>query len=214
MTLNFLPNRAVLAERYDYFSPEGINQDTKNVEFSVSPENWLMAENLVTQFRDNPQKYSEIHNHKKQKVRYLQQFSFLKPQQLAKSVRWFLHLLAEHVTSHERRDYSYVHPWHFFIDRTKRALRNIQPVTYDPYESESDFAFFPLQFEPEISLLLLAPFMTDQLYVIKQIAQSLPVGMCLYVKEHPHMVPYRPRSFYRDLKKIPNVKFPRSLRNN
>lgn len=206
LTLNFLPNKVVVAERYDYFSPEGIQQDTKNFLSNITPDKWIKAENILKQFNENPQKYSEIHNPKKQKVKYLQQFSFLKPQQLTRSIKWFLYLIYRHFTSIERHDYSYINPWHYLIDRLKRALRNIAPVIYDPYKPDDDFIFFPLQFEPEISLLLLAPFMADQLYIIKQIAQSLPVGMFLYVKEHPHMVSYRPRSFYKEIKKIPNVK--------
>jgi len=38
------------------------------------------------------------------------------------------------------------------------------------------------------------------------VARALPVGYKLYVKEHPTMVMYRPRSFYKELKKNPNVK--------
>ena len=57
-----------------------------------------------------------------------------------------------------------------------------------------------------MSVLLFAPFDTDQMHIIKRVAQSLPVGMLLYVKEHPQMVKYRPRRYYKELKKIPNVK--------
>ena len=57
-----------------------------------------------------------------------------------------------------------------------------------------------------MSVLLFAPFDTDQIHIIKRVAQSLPVGMLVYVKEHPQMVKYRPRRYYKELKKIPNVK--------
>jgi capsule polysaccharide export protein KpsC/LpsZ len=50
-----------------------------------------------------------------------------------------------------------------------------------------------------------APFNADQVEVAKRVARSLPVGMYLYMKEHPDMTPYRTRRFYKELKKIPNV---------
>lgn len=37
-------------------------------------------------------------------------------------------------------------------------------------------------------------------------ARSLPLNFKLYIKEHAAMVGTRPRSFYQELKKIPNVK--------
>ena len=54
--------------------------------------------------------------------------------------------------------------------------------------------------------MLLAPFYGDQLWLIKQIAKSLPLQYKLYVKDHPWMIGYRPRKYYREIKKIPNVK--------
>src|SRR3989338_11070971 len=57
-----------------------------------------------------------------------------------------------------------------------------------------------------MTLLLFAPFYIDQLWVIKQAARSLPVDHLLYVKEAPAMFGYRTRRYYKELKKIPNVK--------
>ena len=76
---------------------------------------------------------------------------------------------------------------------------------YSPFQEDTPFAFFPLHLEPEIALNLLAPFASEQLPILRQVAQSLPVGYKLVVKEHPLMVGFRPRSFYRELKKIPNL---------
>ena len=197
LTLNFLPGMIALSDHYAYF-----NKDRT----AVTSERQAMAQALITKFREKPHKYSEIHDPTKQKVNREQQFSFLSPKNLLRSARWFSHLLREHYERRDRFDYSYIHPAYYLLDRFKRKLRNLRPVAYDRFDASENFAFFPLQLEPEISLLLLAPFATDQIHVIKQIARSLPVGYKLYVKEHPQMVPYRPRSFYRELKKIPNVK--------
>ena len=90
----------------------------------------------------------------------------------------------------------------------RRKLRNVRGIAdfYDALPSSELFAFFPLQYEPEISLLVQAPFITSQIEAVRLAARSLPVGWKLYVKEHPQMVGYRPRAFYRALKKIPNVR--------
>lgn len=70
------------------------------------------------------------------------------------------------------------------------------------------FIYFPLQMEPERIILMNAPFFTNQLAVIFNIAKSLPVGFNLLVKEHPVMkvVSWRDISFYKYLMNIPNVK--------
>jgi hypothetical protein len=60
--------------------------------------------------------------------------------------------------------------------------------------------------EPEIAISVWAPGVGDQIDTITRAARALPVGWKLYVKEHPQMAGFRPRSFYEHLKKIPNVK--------
>ena len=84
-------------------------------------------------------------------------------------------------------------------------MRNLKPLYDDPIWQE-DFAYFPLHFEPEATTLLYSPFYTNQINLLTQIAKSLPVHFKLYVKEHPSMLEYRPTSYYRELKKIPNLK--------
>ncbi|MEM4249724.1 MAG: hypothetical protein QW395_05505 [Candidatus Nitrosotenuis sp.] len=69
------------------------------------------------------------------------------------------------------------------------------------------FVYFPLHFEPERVLLMGAPFYTDQISVITNIAKSLPIGYKLLVKEHPVMETqgWRPVSFYKQIMDLPNV---------
>ena len=54
-------------------------------------------------------------------------------------------------------------------------------------ETKKPFIFFPLHLEQEMSLLIQAPFYTNQLEIIKNLVKSLPIGYELYVKEHPLM---------------------------
>ena len=53
--------------------------------------------------------------------------------------------------------------------------------------SNEKFLFFPLQVQPERNVDIDAPFYSNQIEVITNIAKALPVGFKLYVKEHPKM---------------------------
>ena len=69
------------------------------------------------------------------------------------------------------------------------------------------FVYFPLQLEPERTLFIPAPYYSNQLEVIKNVARALPVDYKLYVKEHPMQVIYgwRDTEFYKNIMKLPNV---------
>ena len=107
-----------------------------------------------------------------------------------------------------KRDYLIESPYGYFrnkiLGRLKR-WRGYRDLFEKPIEGE-DFAFFPLHYEPESTTLLLAPFYVNQLALIQNIAKSMPLHFKLYVKEHPAMLYRRPRSYYKALKKIPNVR--------
>ncbi len=69
------------------------------------------------------------------------------------------------------------------------------------------FLYFPLAVEEERNILISAPFFTDQLEIIKNIAKSLPIDYKLYVKEAPGQAVryWRPISEYETIMDIPNV---------
>jgi hypothetical protein len=71
------------------------------------------------------------------------------------------------------------------------------------------YVYFPLQFEPERSVLIVSPFYANQLEVLKNIAKSLPIDYFLYVKEHPSqsLNNWREIEYYKQILKISNVKF-------
>jgi hypothetical protein len=68
------------------------------------------------------------------------------------------------------------------------------------------FVFFPFHVEPELSLLLYAPYHTHQTSVVQNVAQSLPWDTALYAKEHPLSVGMKPMGFYKRVKQTPNVR--------
>ena len=67
------------------------------------------------------------------------------------------------------------------------------------------YCFFPLHLEPERVLLISARYFMNQIEVVRNLAQSLPSGMTLLVKEHPKGFGRHPLSFYKKLLNIPNV---------
>jgi len=76
------------------------------------------------------------------------------------------------------------------------------------FKNEKPFVYFPLHYEPERVLLVDAPFYSDQIPLIANIAKSLPVKYQLLVKEHPMMqtIGWRDTSFYEKIMDLPNVK--------
>ena len=71
------------------------------------------------------------------------------------------------------------------------------------------FIYFPLQSEPEASILTNTPFYSNQINLIEVIAKSIPINYILYVKEHPlqKMKLWRSIDDYKKIKNIPNVRF-------
>jgi hypothetical protein len=68
--------------------------------------------------------------------------------------------------------------------------------------------FFPVQFEPEASLLYAAPNFRDQVYLVEKIIQSLPPGRVLWVKEHPNQYGMLKQAPWKQLKKkYENLRF-------
>jgi len=67
------------------------------------------------------------------------------------------------------------------------------------------YTFFPLHFEPEVSLQVFGRPFQNQIELIRHLALSLPAGMQLVVKEHPRALGFRPSGYYRKLLEIPNV---------
>lgn len=163
---------------------------------------------FLESFRKEPIPYFEKTTPTHQPVDRSKQLKFLNPAKGLNSLVVFTRGLLRHLSSNERRDYSYVGPWNYLRDLFRRKARNLIGTDdlYDKFDPSEDFAFFPLHYEPEVALLFQAPNYTDQINLIRQIARSLPVRYKLVVKEHPAMVEFRPRSFYKALKNIPNVK--------
>ncbi len=202
-----LGNTYVISEHFSLFT--GVEKRFAQLlrECSSSPRTEDAAA-YIEEFRARPKSVSENLQFYLDRTSRLKQMDFLTPKNLTRYYRWLVGSIHEVLFSEERHDYSFVKPWNKFRDQIMRKLRSLRGISdmYDEIDPSEDFAFFPLHMEPEISTMLYAPYFTDQLHVIKQSARSLPLRFKLYVKEQPSMVEYRKRSFYKELKKIPNVK--------
>ena len=86
--------------------------------------------------------------------------------------------------------------------------------TLEDVPADAKVVYFPLQFEPELSIQGHAPECVDQLTVLTQIALSLPADAVLVVKEHPYQGGRRPHHVYRQILRMPNVVMMRSSVNS
>jgi len=201
-----MKNVHVFSEDYRCFS--FVEKRLKAPRGSESDPFRKKARAYLEEFRTSPKGYYPMSHPTKQPIHRGKQFKFLLPKNLVASLSFLCKYLYASVTKRDRHDYSTIRPIDWFKDRVRRKLRGLIGASdlYEPVDPSDTFAFYPLHTEPEINLLLQAPFMDDQVYLIDKIARALPVGWKLYVKEHPLMANYRPRAYYKELKKIPNVK--------
>lgn len=90
--------------------------------------------------------------------------------------------------------------------RTFMLGRRLPLLSAAETESVGDFAFYPMHFEPEVSLQVFGRPFQNQIELVRTLALSLPVGVRLLVKEHPRSLGFRKESYYRNLLAIPNTR--------
>lgn len=106
----------------------------------------------------------------------------------------------------------YRYAWNFMTIKWRMYAPRIPSGAVD-YHSVADvnaepapFCFFPLQVEPEASIMSFSPWFRDQFEAARLVSQAVPVGWKVLVKEHPSMVRHRSRRFLRRLQQLPNVR--------
>jgi hypothetical protein len=103
--------------------------------------------------------------------------------------------------------YDGTHPWDSVWTDLLRLLRHAasELAIFETQVSKSKKVYFPLHVQPEFTIDVRAPFCSNQLALIDNIAKSVPMGYRLVVKEHPAMRGYRNLTYYREIKKLYNV---------
>ena len=94
------------------------------------------------------------------------------------------------------RDFIYQEKYKIFSDNFE----------YDNLDQLNNFAYFPLQFQPEANIDIGAVNFNNQLETLRLVAQNLPDDMTLVVKDHPAMYGFRSPSFIQKIIRTPNVK--------
>jgi|GEM_PF-6801572 len=78
--------------------------------------------------------------------------------------------------------------------------------TFDAFDPDDRYVYFPLQVQPELSLMIWARYHTDLDRTATHLSRSLPVDTSLYVNDHPNNWGVRPLSYYRRLQAEPNLR--------
>lgn len=97
------------------------------------------------------------------------------------------------------------------LQKAKRIIRErVQHRAYNRLSAKIlpaglDYSVYFLHYQPEYTSDALGKFYSEQHFLIRNIASSLPAGMFLVVKEHPTMVGLRGPDFYQHIKANSNV---------
>lgn len=118
-------------------------------------------------------------------------------------------LFADHVQRKlgEDRDNEYLRPWRLLwmnASETVRA-RAARPF-YDRLDPERPFVYFPLHVTDDYKIKRVIPHCVDQASIIEQVADALPAGIDLVLKEHPMSLGRNSIMLLRRLRKRPNVR--------
>jgi len=92
---------------------------------------------------------------------------------------------------------------HYCQKKYRKFMNNYQ---YYPFTKIKKYVYFPLQFQPEETIDVIAPFFSNQIETARQVAMSLPDDYTLVVKEHPAMVGLRPPSYLEKVARTVNIK--------
>lgn len=88
----------------------------------------------------------------------------------------------------------------------KRYKKFMDSYKYFPLDGIKKYVYFPLQFQPEETIDVRAPYFSNQIETARLVAMSLPDDYTLVVKEHPAMVGKRPPSYIEKVARTVNVK--------
>jgi hypothetical protein len=105
------------------------------------------------------------------------------------------------------RDHEHLTPYRFFVNPLKvHSRRLLSKRLWESAESQRPFFYFPIHYATDFKIERVIPHCADQEYLIRQVAQSLPQGYDLVVKEHPYSIGRSSVSMLRRLDRIPNVR--------
>lgn len=185
-------NRCYLSEFTDTIMKESI---TDNDEMSFEELQNLLSQNNLSKSLDNV--YSTIRKSKFTKISAGLPLLLGKNKNIHTHFAYYGRTKSKLVSSEIK---NFIRTWYrgnFLSKNTQKAIKN------------EKYIYLPLHQEPERSLLIDAPFYTNQIELIRHVAKSIPINYLLYVKEHPTQGKargWRSVSDYKQILEIPNVK--------
>jgi hypothetical protein len=97
-------------------------------------------------------------------------------------------LFADHVTRKRREDADneYLRPWRMLsMNAAEWTRARIARPFYDQLDPQRPFVYFPLHVTDDYKIKKIIPHCVDQASIVEQIADALPPGYDLVLKEHP-----------------------------
>jgi hypothetical protein len=118
-------------------------------------------------------------------------------------------LLAGHVARRrgEDRDNDYLRPGRLLRTNVLEWLRaRAARPFYDTLDPERPFVYFPLHVVDDYKIKRIIPHTYDQVSLVEQVADALPPGVDVVLKEHPMSVGRNSIALLRRLRRRPNVR--------
>ena len=120
-----------------------------------------------------------------------------------------LKVFSEHVRRKltEDRDNDYLRPWRLLHQNASEWLRaRVARPFYDGFETSRPFVYFPLHVTDDYKIKRIIPHCVDQASLVEQVADALPQGYDLVLKEHPMSLGRNSIRLLRRLRRRPNVR--------
>lgn len=108
---------------------------------------------------------------------------------------------------YELGSYHGTSPWFSVRAHAARIGRHwvVEARYFEDEVPSGRYVYFPLHVQPEYTVDVRAPFVSNQVALIENLARSVPLGYRVVVKEHPAGAGDRPLEFYRQLRSLYNV---------
>jgi hypothetical protein len=105
------------------------------------------------------------------------------------------------------RDNEYLDPARFVRNWAREKAHGLANARlYEPVPTDRKFVYFPLHVTDDYKIKRVIPHCVDQAMLIRQVADTLPHGYEVVLKEHPLSLGRNPHGMLRKLTRIPNVR--------
>jgi hypothetical protein len=110
----------------------------------------------------------------------------------------------------EDRDNEYLRPWRLLWTNAAETVRGKAALPfYDELDPARPYVYFPLHVTDDYKIRKVIPHCEDQASLVEQVADALPAGHDLVLKEHPMSVGRNSLRLLRRLRTRPNVRLVR-----